>query len=234
LSFQEIERHLNEAYLTAIRTKAESKPGSSDLVALDGWYQSQPLLSLPASKGKGKDSSKDGADDVFGSKDGLVRLMTWKLSREKQRPTLMSLIRSNSVSDVVQTVAGARAHLLTALASAAVSGSTHLDLHDAKAVQESKRIAVETMKLLTALRGVGPATSSAIVASWYPHAFFLSDELAAILFPNQEVKYTWSFYDKLHIRATETLIALAKQNPDTPVSSGKCLERLAWSLVHSP
>lgn len=85
------------------------------------------------------------------AKDELARLMEWKLSRGKWRPRLLSFV--SSLNDAVVKEA---------------SGKAFASLPDiSKAVSE-----------LTVLKGVGPATASAVLAAYAPEvAPFLSDEV---------------------------------------------------------
>lgn len=83
--------------------------------------------------------------------DELSRLMQWKLSRGKWRPRLLSFV--SSLDDAVVRDA---------------SGKAFASLPDvAKSISE-----------LTVLKGVGPATSSAVLAAYAPDvAPFMSDEV---------------------------------------------------------
>jgi hypothetical protein len=78
------------------------------------------------------------------TKDELTRIMTWKLLRGKNRPTLLSLIRQNEESTVRTVTTNAIQQLR--------SGNWH-----------------EALKILTELRGVGPGTL--LSPSHSPHSF---------------------------------------------------------------
>lgn len=81
----------------------------------------------------------------------LSRLMEWKLSRGKWRPRLLSFV--SSLSDAAVKDASLKAFAALPDVSKAVSG-------------------------LTVLKGVGPATASAVLAAYAPDvAPFMSDEV---------------------------------------------------------
>jgi hypothetical protein len=95
------------------------------------------------------------------TKEELVLLMQWKLARGKYRPTLPSLIKSNSEENV-------------------------------------KRITQEAFKMewpksldkLNELRGVGPATATAILSLIDDSVPFFSDEAASIILQTSKLKYS--------------------------------------------
>lgn len=89
------------------------------------------------------------------TKSEISQLMKWKLSRGKWRPRLLDFVTSLSEEEVES-------------ASKKAFGSLP-DL--AKAISE-----------LTVLKGVGPATASAVLAAYAPDiAPFMSDEVSLIL-----------------------------------------------------
>ena len=80
-------------------------------------------------------------------------------------------------------------------------------------------------------KGVGPATASAIVATWIPEGIFQSDELAmAVLGEKVKISYTMGFYKKFHLKAVKVLMRLA----GTKVWDGRGLERVAWAMFNDP
>jgi hypothetical protein len=82
------------------------------------------------------------------------------------------------------------------------------------------------MEILITLRGVGPATASAICAAWNPAGIFQSDHLVELLDNRTKVKYTLPFYKAFYKNAIRTV-------KDTHgMDSGKSLDRLAFSLAH--
>ena len=153
---------------------------SDKLLALDQWYRSELSSTLQA-----RQRDQDGA---FLTTDELVKLMHWKLTRGKFRPRLEQLAQSNADSFV-------RAQTRKAFAILSES--------------ESPEAAKESLIVLNSLKGVGPATSSAILSPFKPHSMaFMSDEaleIAACLVGKP--KYTvgeWQWYtEKMRERASE-------------------------------
>ncbi|XP_072973627.1 uncharacterized protein [Typha angustifolia] len=139
--------------------------------------------------------------DPFISKPELHRLMQWKLSRGKWRPRLLDFM---SALDETQVESASR----KAFASLP-------DL--SKAVSE-----------LTVLKGVGPATASAVLAAYAPDvAPFMSDEAMISAMGNAK-EYTLKRYlvfaEKLRSKAKELS---AERDFFTPSD----IERALWSSV---
>ncbi|XP_065898344.1 uncharacterized protein [Dysidea avara] len=110
----------------------------------------------------------------------LVKLMTWKLSRGKFRPRLMELV-SNNKPELVESV-------------------TRKGLETLPNLEKS-------IKILTQLQGVGPATASAIVTAASPDiASFMADESYLAVSPGK-IAYTLPSYldynKQLSIKAAE-------------------------------
>eukprot|EP00640_Fibrocapsa_japonica_P005129 CAMPEP_0113936432 /NCGR_PEP_ID=MMETSP1339-20121228/3347_1 /TAXON_ID=94617 /ORGANISM="Fibrocapsa japonica" /LENGTH=203 /DNA_ID=CAMNT_0000938905 /DNA_START=25 /DNA_END=633 /DNA_ORIENTATION=+ /assembly_acc=CAM_ASM_000762 len=109
--------------------------------------------------------------------DELSNVMAWKLRKGKFRP-LMRLIRQNTESQVQSCSQAAFLKLLPA------SGTKH------------KPEVAEAVKELSKLRGVGPATASAVLAAYCPEECpFMSDE--ALEAVNGKREYTLSAYISL-------------------------------------
>ncbi|TKV91582.2 hypothetical protein SEVIR_9G106300v4 [Setaria viridis] len=93
--------------------------------------------------------------DPFIAKPELVRLLQWKLSRGKWRPRLMDFVKG--LDDAVVESASRKAFA---------------------ALPDLSRAITE----LTVLKGVGPATASAVLAAYAPDvAPFMSDEVGFIV-----------------------------------------------------
>ncbi len=194
-----VSQHISR-YASAIALKASTS--KSGLEELDTWYQSLPY---------GTDSSPCSGLD---SKEALLKLVRWKLGREKHRPTLLALVSSNSPDLVKETLRKAATHLAE---QKLTLDSSDEDLLDG---------VVATMEILVGLRGVGPATASAICAAWNPVGIFQSDHLVELLQGGEKVKYTLPFYKAFYKNA----IRAVKQTE--AIESGKTLDKVAFSLAH--
>ncbi|GAA5972060.1 hypothetical protein JCM11641_002476 [Rhodosporidiobolus odoratus] len=91
---------------------------------------------------------ENGEGTAFLTREELGKVMTWKLARGKFRPRLQDLVLSNPASLVESTTSS------SSLASPA-----------------------DALTQLCTLKGIGPATASAILALWHPEDEpFMSDE----------------------------------------------------------
>lgn len=199
LSASAVSEHISH-YSSAIECKASAS--KSGLVELDAWYQSLPFSTVS--------SPCSGLD----SKESLLKLVRWKLGREKHRPALLSLVSSNPPDLVNKTLRKAATYL--------VERKLTLDSDDDDLLSG----VVGAMEILITLRGVGPATASAICAAWNPAGIFQSDHLVELLDNRTKVKYTLPFYKAFYKNAIRTV-------KDTHgMDSGKSLDRLAFSLAH--
>ncbi|KAG6422046.1 hypothetical protein SASPL_118607 [Salvia splendens] len=110
----------------------------------------------------------------------LSRLMQWKLARGKWRPRLLSFV--SSLPDAVVTDASTMAFAALPDVSKAVSA-------------------------LTVLKGVGPATASAVLAAYAPDvAPFMSDEAMVAVLGNSKdysLKTYVSFVEKVQAKTKE-------------------------------
>lgn len=150
------------------------------------------------------------------STDDVLKIVQWKLSIGTWRPRLLDLVKSNSDSLIQDCLR--RAH--TSLSSSATS--FNIDK------------LMTSITILTELKGVGPATASAILSVCYDFVPFMSDEVMTEvgLVP---LKYTTSVYKSLvekliHLYDAENSVedSKVKENHDRlrPLSD---FERLVWA-----
>ncbi|GAQ88455.1 Hypothetical protein KFL_004300060 [Klebsormidium nitens] len=164
--------------------------GKERLVDLDDFYRVELVKTL-----------KERGNAGYVTKDELVKIVDWKLTRGKWRPRLLGYAKDAAETDIIETSKRAFAALP--------------DVQSA-------------IKILSELKGIGPATASAVLAAHSPNlAPFMSDEaLAAAL------KGTKDYTPKKYAELAEALTAKAKDlgckstgEPWTPSD----VERAIWS-----
>jgi hypothetical protein len=132
--------------------------------------------------------------DVVFDKDDLVQVVQWKFRIGKARPALWKHLRAN-------TTVAIQTHVQAGL-STADEGDT-------------KGALTEVSKL----RGVGPATASAILSLSHPHLFcFMADEVIEALYDGKR-GYTAAIYHDVNA----TCQALATRLGWTPRAVGRAL-----------
>ncbi|CAK0784462.1 hypothetical protein CVIRNUC_007666 [Coccomyxa viridis] len=135
----------------------------------------------------------------------LVRIVDWKLTRGKWRPKLLDYAKSHSETTV------------RAATSAAfdIISSTQSAQADLKAAMGS----------LTELKGIGPATASAILTAMSPHVPFMSDEAMAAALKGKK-EYTLPYFLKYAAAVEEKASSLSTEGC---MFTPKDVERALWS-----
>ncbi|KAF6837755.1 DUF1479 domain protein [Colletotrichum plurivorum] len=135
--------------------------------------------------------------------DDIKLLVDWKLRHGKFRPTLMKLVSSNDSSTAEETVKdGIEAY------------------HDASDLESA-------LKLLTKLKGIGPATASLLLSVHYPErVLFFSDEAYYWLCNKGQkasLKYNMKEYESLSTEARKLMRRLSVSAMD--------VEKVAYVLL---
>jgi len=153
--------------------KKISTGNKSELLILDEWMNNQLPMDLKK------------RNPPYLEHKELSKLLRWKLMRGKFRPRLQKLVESNSPQDI-KTISSKSFDSV-----AAVLQSNELD--ESKILKNFNN----ALKLLADLKGVGPATASAILSCFAPSLFpFMSDEALFAVIPIKPLKYDLKTYSK--------------------------------------
>ncbi|XP_054616437.1 uncharacterized protein zgc:112496 isoform X2 [Dunckerocampus dactyliophorus] len=134
----------------------------------------------------------------------MVKLMEWKLTRGKFRPRLQQLVGSNS-EDTVEKCSTKAFSLLPDVSAAIAELST--------------------------LKGIGPATASALLAAGAPEqAAFMSDEAMESIPGLAPIQYTAKHYTLYLDKMLEKTKKLNKADPQQDWTPQR-LERCLWALT---
>ncbi|KAJ7305731.1 hypothetical protein JRQ81_010097 [Phrynocephalus forsythii] len=174
-----------DLYPDAVKAKGHKQ---RNLLALDKWYQEELPMAITQRKEK------------YLTKEELVKLMEWKLTRGKFRPRLQQLVATNA-SQSVEDCTRKAFELLPDVAAA--------------------------VKELSKLKAVGPATASAILAAGAPEAAaFMADEAVESIPGLAPVQYTLQHYllylDQVQ-SCVERLNRVDKEKTWTPHLVERCL-----------
>ncbi|KNE62611.1 hypothetical protein AMAG_07813 [Allomyces macrogynus ATCC 38327] len=160
--------------------------------------------------------------------DQLAAVMAWKLMRGKYRATLMGLIRSNDPATVIDVTTRAVQHLRVRQEQSRECGSK----------DEVASLMAVVMEL-TAVRGVGPATATAIASFLDPDAPFMSDELLAAA-RIKAPKYSLAEYERV-VAYLDAIRAGKQSHPAMSVDAGaggdastmsrRDMERAIWAHI---
>ncbi|CAD6981955.1 unnamed protein product [Tilletia controversa] len=171
-------------YDEALQVRSEAHRTSNDLVNQDRWYRSKLRDAL-----KTRRAEKNGA---YMTKGEMVKLMQWKLARGKWRPSLEAYVAAHEERDI----RGATKDLFAAI--------------DKESEKSSKEpVSRQILKKITCLKGIGPATASAILAAYEPTRFpFLSDEaFVGVGKLGIKAEHTEAALDRFHARMHERVAA---------------------------
>ncbi|TPX59016.1 hypothetical protein SpCBS45565_g07836 [Spizellomyces sp. 'palustris'] len=184
-------QHAHASYSSVLRALCTSKEAAkgNKLQELDNWMWN--------------DLHKAIVERGSLTRDELVKVMEWKLSRGKFRPTLLAQVSSNP-SDVV--------------IEASQKGFS--------LVKESDESILAALKELAKLKGVGPATASALLSAYNPSIPFMSDEALSLY--SAKLQYTVPAYKNLLAKLRAQAAELNKGEGSDNWTAGKC-ERAVWA-----
>uniref|UniRef100_A0A8C6XEN6 Uncharacterized protein n=1 Tax=Naja naja TaxID=35670 RepID=A0A8C6XEN6_NAJNA len=174
-------------YQDVIETMGSKK---KKLIALDQWYQEE-LPELLA-----------GREEKYLTKEELLKVMEWKLTRGKFRPHLQQLVAANP-SKMVEEHTRKAFHRLP----------------DAEAA----------VKELNELKGIGPATASAILTAGAPEiAAFMADEVMEILPGLAPLQHTLKHY-LLYMDRIQSCVKKLNKGNTTGTWTAHQVEKCLWT-----
>ena len=142
------------------------------------------------------------------TKEELVKVIKWKFAHGKFRP-LMGLVQSNSAGSVETQSDKALSLLL---------GKEDEDIS----------VPLSAVEVLCELKGIGPASASALLAPLYPRSLpFMSDEAMEAIPELGPKKYTLPHYDRLRVYLSQRAEVLG--SPWTAETVGRAL----WSAARA-
>ncbi|CAN0340507.1 unnamed protein product, partial [Pylaiella littoralis] len=184
---------------TRIVERLSQEKGKGDLVELDRWWREDLPKTLRA---RGAGGGKP-----FLVKDELVDVVRWKLLVGQMRATLLPFAKSTNPATVKAKSREAFEHLSgyyprSSPSSPSAPSSPSSSLCHA-ATSASMRVPEETVKLAVKtlekdLKGVGPATASAVLAALCGGCPFLADEVIEAVKGLGNRDYTIKTYLQVH------------------------------------
>ncbi|KAM8961045.1 uncharacterized protein RCH25_036839 [Pelodytes ibericus] len=181
---------VSDIYWDVVHTKGANQ---QRLIVLDKWYQEELSSCIAARPHK------------FLTREELIKLMEWKLTRGRFRPRLHQLVYTNT-DKTVESCTG-RAFQLLPDVPASISE-------------------------LCKLKGIGPATASAVLAIGAPDlAAFMADEAVESVPGLAPVQYTLKHYMRFleALRQKSAALSKACSQPWTPHRVELCL--WAWAVA---
>ncbi|CAK7228248.1 hypothetical protein SBRCBS47491_006841 [Sporothrix bragantina] len=195
--------------IAAVSEAKGAKPGQKTLAELDTFRYTK----APATY-----SSTDGGAMT---KSDVVKLVEWKLRHGKFRPTLMKLVESNSESAVEATVEEAVAKYRSTVAE--IKGGVKLSGH--------VEAALAAVKVLSTMRGIGPATASLLAAVHFPkECIFFSDEAYAWLAGGSSHSPPSKYNIKEYEDVARGMVQLLRRLPDE--YGAQDVEQVAYVLMY--
>ncbi|KAF9428315.1 hypothetical protein BGZ94_002822 [Podila epigama] len=194
-----------ELYSVALKHHIASKNDDS-LAELDHWYQ----VELPATLAHRTPPYLDSSE--------LCKLMSWKLKRGKFRPTLAKQVATNSD------------HMVKRITEQAFRLARLNDPKEHPKNGQLSTLIKDGIKDMCDLKGVGPATASAIFCAAAPNLVpFMADETMASVPDLGPIKYTLPYYLKFADRVVAKAHELSLKG--SKVNTPHLVEKALWTDV---
>ncbi|CAK7273803.1 hypothetical protein SEPCBS119000_005844 [Sporothrix epigloea] len=202
--------------IAAVSEAKGARPGQKSLAELDAFRYSEAPSLFGRSGGRAM------------TKPDVLSLVDWKLRHGKFRPTLMKLVSSNDAL-LTQTV--------VEMAVSRYRSTISKNSEDAADVGDSRKLAghveaaLAAVKEVSALKGVGPATASLLVAVHFPETcIFFSDEAYAWLAGGPRQSAPSKYNLKEYADVARGMIQLLQQLPNE--YGAQDVEQVAYVLMH--
>jgi hypothetical protein len=174
------------------------------LIESDKWFRGELRQNL---KEKVEILKKEKDEDItFLTSEEFVKIFEWKLTRGWFRPMLMDFAKSNAEELVNEKCRDAFLKISNCIQ----------DVDDAKQARQNKGKLLgclkEAIDVLSSLKGVGPATASAILSAAFDDVPFMADEaVMQVLSSKSKLKYTAQEYSEF----AEKIIEAYKADEDS-------------------
>ncbi|GIL66702.1 hypothetical protein Vafri_20190 [Volvox africanus] len=211
---------VRKLYNEAVTVAGASGKSKAAFPVLDRWYR----IDLAAAVRVANSSEALGAQGPWITRLQLEKLVEWKLARGQWRPRLLGYARAQPAG----AVEAASAKALSALrgysppATPGVQGTSA-----GGAVGVPDTALRSAMDALTALKGVGPATASALLSAACPHVLYMGDEALAACRPaGRQSDYSLKAFLELASRLQQKARQLNQQgsgeDESNPGSAADC------------
>lgn len=161
------------------------------------------------------------------TKQDLMTVIQWKFLKGKPRYALMKQIESNDAKEIQRCTSNALIVANKLLLTATKSDEQQNEDDD----DDVQSIVQESVDAFAQLRGIGPATASALLCYYMPEYYtFMDDEIIEALIPNKQRAYTTSRYLEVNAICTQLANVLNQNmNHHTKTTTADAVAKESWT-----
>lgn len=154
-------------------------------------------------------------------------LIGWTQLRRFNADAVIMPTRWTKENSIIATFRRARTFLIQNQARLLFASHTKVEPWE----KEAMKIVEACMRILCEISSIGVKEASAMVAAWHPTGIYMSDELVKSLFGEDvQPMEDWTFFRKFY---KEALKAFEVMYTKGGVTSGRDMEKVAWSMYHA-